>query len=111
MIDRESEQLLTLPQAAATLPGRKAGKSIGTSTIWRWARNGCLGIRLETIMIGMTMYTSQDAIDRFFAAVQAKKNGEDRPDSPIPRATPKRRRREIDEASRELRKKLGLPLS
>lgn len=87
MIDRESENLLTLPQAAQTLPGRKAGKAASSQTLWRWSKVGCKGIVLETIAIGGTAFTSLEALDRFFEAIEAAR-GKKRP----PRETSRRRR-------------------
>jgi hypothetical protein len=65
-IDIHSEELRTLRQAAASLPGTPA-----PSTTWRWSRRGVRGIRLETVVIGGTRYTSLEALSRFAVALTA----------------------------------------
>ncbi len=62
------ENLLTLTEAAKTLP-RPNGKKIATTTLWRWARQGIRGIRLETRRLGRRVVTSVEALDRFTAAL------------------------------------------
>lgn len=68
VIDISREELLTFGQAA-----RKA-RPIGSrpaapSTIWRWHSKGIAGVRLETVCLGGTRYTSAEALQRFFDAV------------------------------------------
>ena len=65
-IDIHSEQLLTLDQAAHSLPGH-----VAPSTTWRWCRKGIRGIRLESVVIGGKRYTSTEALARFAAALTA----------------------------------------
>jgi hypothetical protein len=65
-IDIYSEELKTFRQAAESLPGRPA-----PSTPWRWSRRGLRGIRLESVLIGGTRYTSSEALQRFVDAVTA----------------------------------------
>jgi hypothetical protein len=65
-IEIHKEQLLTLEQAARSLPGR-----VATSTIWRWHRKGVRGARLETVVIGGKRLTSAQALERFAAASTA----------------------------------------
>lgn len=62
MIDIKNEQLLTLSEAANTLPSRPH-----SSTIHRWRLRGIRGQRLETLLIGGRRYTSVEALGRFFA--------------------------------------------
>ena len=59
-IDISGEQILTLTQAAKSLPGRP-----NISTLWRWYTQGVRGCRLETVMIGGRRYTSVQALQRF----------------------------------------------
>jgi hypothetical protein len=63
-IDRESETLIGLPEASR----RTVGKP-NLSTLHRWRLSGCRGHRLETILIGGRRYTSLQAMERFFAAI------------------------------------------
>jgi hypothetical protein len=69
------EKLLTLPQAAATLP-RKRGKRVHASTIYRWIRHGVRGIRLESCLVGTTRCTSLPAVRRFSQKLSRVKEGE-----------------------------------
>lgn len=65
-IDLQRERLLTLEQAAQSLPG-----GVAASTIWRWHRHGLKGHRLETIVIGGKRLTSAEAVQRFADALTA----------------------------------------
>lgn len=65
-INIQSEQLLTLEQAAHSLPGH-----VAPSTTWRWCRVGIRGIRLESVLIGGKRYTSTAALATFAAALTA----------------------------------------
>lgn len=67
MIDITSESVVSFAEAAASLPRRRGNRSVHVSTIHRWARRGCRGVRLEFIQVGGTMCTSQEALQRFFA--------------------------------------------
>ena len=62
----DKEQLITLADAAAMLPRRRAGRKPHVSTIYRWASRGLKGIVLETLVVGGTTCTSVDALQRFF---------------------------------------------
>ena len=64
----QTETVMTFAEAAAKLP-RLNGKRIHTSTLWRWARKGIGGIRLETRRIGSRFVTSIEALDRFTKAL------------------------------------------
>ena len=65
MIDWNKEEMLSLSQAAARIPQLR-GKPVAQSTVWRWARHGRRGTRLETIIVGGTECTSIQALQRFF---------------------------------------------
>jgi hypothetical protein len=67
-IDISSEELLTLAQAARRYRPPDA-RPLAPSTIWRWHSKGLSDVRLETICIGGTRYTSVEALQRFFIAV------------------------------------------
>lgn len=78
MIDHRHEHLLTLAQAAATLP-RFSGKRIHVSTIYRWSSRGLRGVRLETLRVGGRMCTSEEALQRFFERLSDPAPGQARP--------------------------------
>lgn len=63
-------EYLTLSEAAKTLP-RMNGRRVHTSTLWRWARKGYNGIRLEYAKIGRTIVVSDVALNHFFTSLAA----------------------------------------
>lgn len=95
-IDVNSEDLLTLRDARSEFPG---GRRLGLATIQRWRLHGVRGVKLETLLIGGSRYTSREAIARFIAA----QNGADTAavDAAVA-VTPARRRRQAEAARAEL---------
>ena len=67
MIDPLTETALTLSQAAMTLPRLRRNRPVHSSTLWRWARHGIRGHRLEVVKVGGTACTSIQALQRFFS--------------------------------------------
>ena len=67
MIDITAERVLSLTQAARLLPRRRRGRKPSPSTLYRWAKRGLRGVRLETVRVGGTLCTSVEALNRFFA--------------------------------------------
>ena len=65
-IDPNSESLLSLAEAASSLPRRRAGKRPHVSCIYRWTTSGCRGVVLESVQVGGTRCTSREALARFF---------------------------------------------
>jgi hypothetical protein len=90
-IDLSEEKPKTLATAARTVPGGP----VHVSTIHRWRMKGVRGVRLETFLRGGIRYTTDEAIERFFAATTAAA------DSDTPAMTSRQRRREISRAERE----------
>jgi hypothetical protein len=70
MIDPQTESLVSLTDAAKSLPNRP-----NLTTVWRWRNRGVRGIKLETILIGGRRMTSREALSRFFAATTAAAEG------------------------------------
>lgn len=66
-----SEQMMSLADAAAMLPRRRAGKKVHLATVYRWTQVGCRGVRLESLQIGATRCTSVEAMQRFFVKLSA----------------------------------------
>lgn len=62
------ETVLTLSEAPKHLP-RRGGKRVSISTVWRWARKGSQGVRLEYAKLGRSIYTSREALTRFSEAL------------------------------------------
>lgn len=69
------ERLLTLSQAAKTLPCRRGDRPTHPSTLFRWATDGLRGVKLEVVQVGGTKCTSREALARFFAALGAASTG------------------------------------
>src|SRR5215218_6562183 len=75
-IDSTAETLRPFAEAARRLPPLRSGRPVSPTTLWRWssrgvrARNGQT-VRLETIRIGGTTCTSDEALARFFSALSA----------------------------------------
>ena len=52
------------------------GRRVHPSTLHRWRLRGTRGVKLETLLVGGTRYTSVEALNRFFAATTAAADGE-----------------------------------
>ncbi len=64
------ENLISFSTAVRSLP-EVNGRRHSPSTLYRWARWGIRGIRLEYLRIGRCMVTSHEALERFFARLAA----------------------------------------
>lgn len=84
-----SEQRLSLAEVA-----KRESKAI--STIWRWAQAGVRGHRLETWHIGAMRYSSVEAVERFYEAINSL------PGTPPPTKSAKQRAAIHQAAEREL---------
>ena len=91
-IDISSETLLSLSDAAKTLPGRPH-----VSSLFRWRLRGIRGVTLETCLIGGRRFTSREALIRFASRTTAAASGE-----PPPLRTPRQRERDVRRAEEEL---------
>lgn len=58
------ETVLSFSEAARALP-RVNGRKIHATTLWRWARKGVQGVRLEARRLGGRFVTSLEALERF----------------------------------------------
>jgi hypothetical protein len=59
-----TEQLLSFPEASKIVPGRPA-----VNSFHRWQTQGIQGHRLETCKVAGRRFTSVEALDRFFDAI------------------------------------------
>ena len=100
MIDPNKEALLSLTQAAKSLPARRKGKRPHVSCLYRWTTSGCRGVILESIQVGGTRCTSKEALARFFDRLTEQAN----PQAAASSRTPTQRRRAADAAIRELQR-------
>jgi hypothetical protein len=67
---------LTLSQAAALI-GSFTGRKPSVSTCWRWMDKGVRGVKLDSVRIGSTLYTTNGAI-RMFITTQSANMGQER---------------------------------
>jgi len=89
-INIHAEHLLTLSQAARSLPRLRGEKPVHSGTVARWIQRGVRGVRLEAVKIGRTLVTSREALQRFAER-----------DTPVPTPSPvvdDRIERKLDEA-------------
>lgn len=61
-----SERMIALHDIPATLP-KRGGKPIHLSTVYRWVHRGCRGRKLEVAQVGGQIFTTREALDRFFS--------------------------------------------
>lgn len=64
MIDIETDELITLTQAARLLP-KVRSKYMHTSTLWRWCSKGNSGIKLQYVRLGRRIFTTAKALSEF----------------------------------------------
>jgi len=83
------EELVLLSRAGNTLPDR-----VHCSTPRRWASKGLRGVRLEVIDVGGRVYTSHQALARFFARLTVSRPGRQE------QSSTQRERQESDAAER-----------
>ena len=103
------EKLVSFAEAAAMLPTLH-GKRVSTTSVWRWARKGLFGVKLEAVRIGARFLTSIEALQRFNRTVGAIPPGgpeSDRPAkchkvSPVKPRRPASRTRAVKRAERRL---------
>ncbi|MCA9312358.1 MAG: DUF1580 domain-containing protein [Phycisphaerales bacterium] len=99
MVSIADEQLIPLNDVPRRLPRRSNGRRIHIATIYRWAQRGCRGVRLETVQVGGTKYTSPEALQRFFDRL-GPDGGPDAPSGAD--RSPSESRRHVDQTLREL---------
>lgn len=103
MIDTASETLIPLREVPRLLPYRANGKTLHISAVYRWTLRGIRGVRLETVKVGGTTYTSREAIQRFSERLSGTE--------PIPRLVnpvSRARQRQLEQANVAVAKALSL---
>lgn len=103
MIDTATENLVPLRDVPRCLPPRPNGKRLHISAVYRWTLRGVRGVRLETVKIGGTTYTSREAIQRFSERLSGEAPSL-QPVNPVNRA----RQRQLEQAKSAVDKALGL---
>ena len=103
MIDLAKEKLIRLSDVPELLPPRANGKRVHVSAVYRWVSRGVRGVRLESVTIGGTTYTSLEALQRHADRLSEGRAGE--PDVSAP--STKTRQHQIDRASQRVNSILG----
>ena len=100
------EDYLPLAEAAKRMPRGTNGRKVHVSTIWRWCRRGCRGIKLRYYRVGRTIMVTETTLQQFFSAL-AKVDAEQADSNnykPRPkRSRPGNRQASIDQANDVLR--------
>ena len=70
-----TEKLIALGDVPSAIPRPSSkARKISRDAVYRWTRFGLAGVApLETVYIGREQFTSQEALNRFFARVSAAK--------------------------------------
>jgi hypothetical protein len=93
---------LTMAEAAALLPGRKAGKRLYVNTVWRWCMKGLRnGVRLRSVLIGGQRLTTRRWLREFIQAMS--ESHEPGGSSPPVTRTPRQRQSASERAAEELK--------
>lgn len=71
MLDPRIEPPISLTEASKLKWLRTRRGRPNVKTLYRWASNGRMGIRLETITMGGARFTSEAALVRFFQGDEA----------------------------------------
>jgi hypothetical protein len=72
-VDLSQETLIPLAAVARRFPSARTGNSLDVGTIRRWVLRGVAGVKLGTVLIGGTRYTSEEELGRWRLAVAAKR--------------------------------------
>jgi hypothetical protein len=59
------ETLVTLGEVAERFRSPRTRKRLDVGTVRRWSRKGVAGVRLGTVLIGGTRYTSEEELTRW----------------------------------------------
>lgn len=97
-IDISCEELVPIRDVPKRLPTKPGGKRVHISAVYRWMKKGVRGVKLDSVCIGGTRYTSVEALQRFVDRLSID-------DRDIPREpTPRRRQMQMDAAAREAKR-------
>ncbi len=94
-------EYITLAQAAAELPRRRAGRKTSIQTLYRWCSTGCRGVRLRYVQVGATRCTTRLWLSDFIGALTAAAEHTPAPAAPAKPISPTRRR-ELERVDAEL---------
>ena len=70
------EHLVALGDIPDVIPRPMNGRKVSRVTVYRWTKRGLAGVApLETMRIGGSIFTSREALGRFFDRVGEAKDG------------------------------------
>ena len=98
------EKILTFAEAAKTLP-KIGGRRPHAPSVWRWARKGIGGVKLECRRVGARFCTTAEALERFsktLSEIEPAPRPLPLQNPSIPIRTPATRQREIARAEATL---------
>ncbi len=67
----DDHQLVELSTARNEMIPKRGGKAISPTTLWRWIKRGCAGVRLQVKYVGNTPHVSRAMINDFIDQVTA----------------------------------------
>jgi hypothetical protein len=99
-----AETLISVSEAARSIPAHRGTGRCNPATVWRWITEGVRStsgerVRLESVRIGGRFVTSREALDRFIQRLSADAGVA----APAPR-TPTQRQRSAKRADESLAK-------
>lgn len=103
MIDVTQESLMLLRDVPRHLPVRPNGKRLHISAVYRWTMRGVKGVRLETMKLGGSTYTSREALQRFSERLSISPEVRT-----LERPTSRARQRQLESANSAVMRELGL---
>lgn len=78
-IDISRESVIPLSEAARYAGRLQGKKGVSMASMFRWAKKGTSGVRLELLYVGTRACTSKEALQRYFAAVTKVRECKDAP--------------------------------
>ena len=99
--DLLAEDLVPFTRVSKRGPWTDAPPYFSSSTVHRRRLKGQLGVYLEAVRQGGRWYTSRQALERFYAELTRRATDRSNSVQPGP-ATPRRRRRQADQAAKQV---------
>jgi len=73
-IDMSEETLIPVAEVPQKLPPRPSGKNVHVTSVYCWINHGVRGVKLESLKVGGTTYTSTEALQRFAERLSHPRN-------------------------------------
>lgn len=102
MIDPRFEVTFPVSRISEHVPRVRGARKLAISTGYRWISTGVRGVVLESLMIGGTRCTSEEALQRFFERLTSPPDCDSTSWPSAQIRTAAQRRRDSERAGREL---------